>query len=379
LISIEAFMDPQARVEASALQPKAYPHPALGAEPVAVSLNAAILAVRGDEPLVAVVPARAAGNGEGALPCGPFLPRQHDSIDAGLRFWVQQQTGVALGAIRQIGTLGEASRPAGGAEPPGLPIVIVCHLALVAPAQLNDDAGAAWRSWYAYLPWEDWRRGRPACLAADIEPRLKAWARVTPAHCEARVPQDAGDRSRRLRIAFGFDGAAWDEEQVLERYELLGEAGLVGEAAAGSDTGARAPGDWPSLRHPVLGDHAWVLAAAIAELRRSSGRTCTSRTSAGWSRAVGWSSRPGSTGSAPVAGPRSFSASAPTYCSSGWRPACASRPRGVEAEARRPVLVTGLGACRQPPARQTIGAHQILRARLILPQLKPLSSMGCTA
>jgi hypothetical protein len=236
---------------------------------VAVSLNAAILAVRGDEPLVAVVPARAAGNGEGALPCGPFLPRQHDSIDAGLRFWVQQQTGVALGTIRQIGTLGEASRPAGGAEPPGLPIVIVCHLALVAPAQLNDDAGVAWRSWYAYLPWEDWRRGRPACLAADIEPRLKAWARVTPAHCEARVPQDAGDRSRRLRIAFGFDGAAWDEEQVLERYELLGEAGLVGEAAAGSDTGARAPGDWPSLRHPVLGDHAWVLAAAIAELRRS--------------------------------------------------------------------------------------------------------------
>src|SRR6185503_7266490 len=45
----------------------------------------------------------------------------------------------------------------------------------------------------------------------------------------------AGEPERRLRqermgLAFGLSGAAWNEELVLERYELLYEAGLVVEA-----------------------------------------------------------------------------------------------------------------------------------------------------
>ena len=102
-----------------------------------------------------------------------------------------------------------------------------------------------------------------------IEPRLQAWARLTPAHCEARAPRDRFDRSQRLRIAFGRDGATWDEEKVLERYELLCEAGLLGEAAGRPGNGTPAAWRVPRLSHPMLGDHARVLASAIGELRRS--------------------------------------------------------------------------------------------------------------
>ena len=32
-----------------------------------------------------------------------------------------------------------------------------------------------------------------------------------------------------MRLLFGTDGIGWDEEKVLERYECLYEAGLMGE------------------------------------------------------------------------------------------------------------------------------------------------------
>ena len=70
---------------------------------------------------------------------------------------------------------------------------------------------------------------------------------------------------------FARDAAAWDEEKVLERYELLLEAGLVGEPAENGD-GGHVLAEWrqpPRLCHPLLGDHARVLASAIGELRRS--------------------------------------------------------------------------------------------------------------
>jgi hypothetical protein len=74
-----------------------------------------------------------------------------------------------------------------------------------------------------------------------------------------------------LRIAFACDAGAWDEEKVLERYELLREAGLAGEAAPNGN-GRHILPEWrhlPKLSHPLLGDHGRVLASAIGELRRS--------------------------------------------------------------------------------------------------------------
>jgi hypothetical protein len=68
-------------------------------------------------------------------------------------------------------------------------------------------------------------------------------------------------------MAFGSaaGGGGWDEEKVLERYELMQEAGLAGPTAP--DAGAKRR--WPALVHPVLGDQAPVLARAIGELRRA--------------------------------------------------------------------------------------------------------------
>lgn len=257
-------MDPVPRQQHGRLQPKAQMQPT-AVEPIAVGLTAAILAVHGNEPVVAVVPARpeARDGGGDALPCGLFSPRLHGTLEAALCTCVKEQTGIELGHARQICTLGACHDAHGGTV---LHVVAVCYLALVAPSQIGACDSSAWRSWYSYFPWEDWRRGRPACLAEDIEPRLEAWARLTPAHCEAKAPPDALDRSQRVRIAFGRDGVGWDGERTLERYELLREAGLLGDTAAGSLASPSRP---PRLWHPMLGDHAGVLANAIGEVRRS--------------------------------------------------------------------------------------------------------------
>ncbi|MEL7030290.1 MAG: hypothetical protein AAGL49_14030, partial [Pseudomonadota bacterium] len=58
----------------------------------------------------------------------------------------------------------------------------------------------------------------------------------------------------------------WDEEKVLNRYELLYEAGLVVEAVR--DRQSEAPNaDLPSIGDPMISDHRRILATAIGRLR----------------------------------------------------------------------------------------------------------------
>jgi hypothetical protein len=63
---------------------------------------------------------------------------------------------------------------------------------------------------------------------------------------------------RRITINFGLDGQRWNEELVLQRYELLWEAGLVAEAGTAA---AAVPGE------PMRHDHRRILATGIARLR----------------------------------------------------------------------------------------------------------------
>ena len=254
-------MNSPVRHKGGALKANA-PHPArsqalAAGEAVAVALNGAILAVRAAEPVVAVVPAERAG--DDSLPCGPFLPGDHGTLEGGVRSWVHAQTGVELGFLEQLCTLGGCSKTETGTVPH---VVSVSYLALVGPQQCNDRTRATWRSWYAFFPWEDWRHGKPDCLN-DIMPRLEAWAAQPGPPCATRwMP----DRKQRLRIAFGEAGAAGDEEKVLKRYQLLSEAGIVGSATEG---GAGMAQRLPKLMHPMLGDQSLVLARAIGELRRA--------------------------------------------------------------------------------------------------------------
>ena len=93
-----------------------------------------------------------------------------------------------------------------------------------------------------------------------ILPALSKWVSERPTEAEA-----LRSRGVRLRLAFGFDGLPWDEERVLERYELLYAAGLVEEAVL--DGRAPRPRLPVQLGEPMVFDHRRILATAVSRLR----------------------------------------------------------------------------------------------------------------
>jgi hypothetical protein len=135
-------------------------------------------------------------------------------------------------------------------------VISVGYLALAAAAVDTRAPGSEWRPWSRFFPYEDWREGRPAALAL-IEEVLRRWA--------------DGDAQRlgRARLLFALDGAPWNEERVLERYELLYEAGLAREAARDRGEVATAlPAPLAAaLGEPMLSDHRRILATAVSRLR----------------------------------------------------------------------------------------------------------------
>ncbi|MBX9591647.1 MAG: NAD regulator [Hyphomonadaceae bacterium] len=259
-------MSSPVRHKGGALKVQPLPTPAAtqtlaAGEGIPVVLTSAILALQTTEPVVAVVPA--GHTGDETLPSGFFLPSEHDTLEDGVRSCTYAQTGVEFDLIEQLCTLGGRARSTIGGVPADPPhLISISYVALVGPRQCSDSTRATWRSWYSFLPWEDWRGGRPDCLS-ELEQRLEIWAAEPRPPCAARWKPD---RRQRLRIAFGGAGTSWDEEKVGERYALLSEAGIVG--ALPED----APGiaqRLPRLMHPLLGDQSLVLARAIGELRRA--------------------------------------------------------------------------------------------------------------
>jgi hypothetical protein len=115
---------------------------------------------------------------------------------------------------------------------------------------------AGWRDWYDYFPWEDHRAGAPRAIGEALAPSLRAWADSAP---EAATRQT---RWRRAAIAFGLEGGRWNEELVLQRYELLFEASLVPEAHREARTSAH-----EAAGRAMNGDHRRILATGIAWLR----------------------------------------------------------------------------------------------------------------
>lgn len=227
---------------------------------LSIGLSAVIVAVTGDDPKVLAVrhAGREGAGGREALPSGP-LERGHRTLEAGLRNWVERQTHQVLGHVEQLYTFGDRDRRETDGEDADHALS-VAYLALVREARPAGDADAAWESWYRYFPWEDWRDGRPAVLDA-LEPGLRAWAASAPSAALGTI------RAERLSLAFG-SAQGRDEERVLERYELLYEAGMVAEALRerGLPEGASRPATFlPGVE--MAGDHRRMLALAIARLR----------------------------------------------------------------------------------------------------------------
>jgi hypothetical protein len=187
-----------------------------------------------------------AGQTAKRLPFGPFMPDRHRTMEIGLRQWVREQVGVDLAHVEQLYTFADQGRYKSGE---GRHVVSVGYLAL---ARAEDAAGGAWDDLYGYFPWEDWRDGRPDMLDTIILPALDTWLTQNE---EARA---------RVRLAFGRDGAQWDEEFVLERYELLYEAGLVEEAARDGRNGKP---QTAMLGKAMQLDHRRISATALGRLR----------------------------------------------------------------------------------------------------------------
>jgi hypothetical protein len=224
---------------------------------IIVGLNAVILAASEDRPQVLTIPRE---DGEDALPFGPFDPAEHRTFEIGLRRWVAEQARFQLGYVEQLYTFGDRGREAPVADLIGADegrIVSVGYLALAPSAAPPPEGGGVWRDWYRFFPWEDWRAGKPAILEAEIEPRLRAWAD------EAAAPGSRASRHDRVRLTFGLDGAAWNEERVLDRFELLYEARLAQESWRHEETAAGSP----QLGAPMASDHRRILATALSRLR----------------------------------------------------------------------------------------------------------------
>ncbi len=237
--------------------------------PVVLGLNAVILAVTGEVPRVLTVkraghalaapeelaPPPAGGDLPDALPFGPLDPERHLTLDKGLRAWVAQQTGLQLGYVEQLYTFGDRFRDPREREG-GPRVVSAGYLALVEEREVAGAGRARWQDAYGYLPWEDWREGVSPLLEHTVEPALAAWARAGG--------RQARSRRERVDLTFGI-GAPWDPERVLERYELLYEAGLVREAWV--DRGGKPPARRSQLGRPMALDHRRILATALGRVR----------------------------------------------------------------------------------------------------------------
>lgn len=229
---------------------------------VEIGLNAAIVSVHNDEPVVLVVRENAGSQDAfDSLPSGPFSPVEHRTLEIGLRSWVREQTGLDFGYVEQLYTFGDRGRHA-QADDRDPHVVSIGYLALTYIDSIEELQGGTWRSWYHFFPWEDWRRGRPEIIDQMIMPQLKAWAALPQLR---PVPSRPLLREDRLRMCFALDGAAWDEEKVLERYEILYEAGLVEEAQR--DRPEFASGEHLGLGHAMAFDHRRILATAISRVR----------------------------------------------------------------------------------------------------------------
>jgi hypothetical protein len=234
-----------------------------GSDHTLINLTAVIVAVTDDQPRVLIVDQ----DGDG-LPNGPFEPAHHDSLESGLRQWVVAQTGLDLYYVEQLYTFGNRFRDP--IEMHGGPRVIsVAYLALTHEDAV-DAPIASWRDWYGFLPWEDWRAGRPEVIEQHIEPALARWIKQSHKQSKRRQRQD------RVNVTFGLGTTSgMDAVLALERFELLYDAELVAEARRDRQSREAGPGmeidatqtAGADMGDALSSDHRRILATALGRLR----------------------------------------------------------------------------------------------------------------
>jgi hypothetical protein len=212
--------------------------------PARLGIDAVVVGVRDDAPLVLTF----STDNRPRLPSGPFVPARDRTLELAARRVLSEQAGLNEGYLEQLYTFGDRNRDP--REVRGGPrFVSVGYLALAGMHALERGAkDGTWLDWYRFFPWEDARAGRPEILDHAIVPLLRRWI--------ATAPNDAR-RAFRARVAFGLDGAPWNNEAVLERYECLYELSTTPDGASAIAT----------LGEPMDLDHRRIVATAIGRLR----------------------------------------------------------------------------------------------------------------
>lgn len=247
---------------------------------VTLGLTATLLCVTDGTPKVlTITPPKHAltdtrhGAGSPSLPFGPFAPERDPTLDQGLRRWITEQTHLNPRYVEQLYTFGNRFRDP--QELKGGPrVVSVGYLGLLNEQAAQGDNSPQWQPVYDFLPWEDNRKkdGQRNHLW-HLAKNLNAWAAQT------KNTQLREERLHRIRLNYGLDDAPFDSERVLERYQLLYEAGLVEEAVRDyqvlqgktenlpmDSTFATQPDPENSGKAMVL-DHRRVLASALQRVR----------------------------------------------------------------------------------------------------------------
>lgn len=216
---------------------------------IAADLIAVLVAVTSGEPRVLTI------QDQRALPSGPF-ELAHRSLQSGLRAWVERQTRLPLGYIEQLYTFADRDRAGAATQH----VISISYLGLTREQPAFGEHEASWRRWYDYFPWEDHRLGPPPLIEKMLQPGLKAWASAAPDRAAQRI------RRQRATMLFGFEEHPWNEELVLQRYELLYEARLIPEAMRGNSS-ISIPANAvlsDASGKPMILDHRRILATGIA-------------------------------------------------------------------------------------------------------------------
>jgi len=210
-----------------------------------LTLDAVIVAVTDAEPRVLAVDK---GQRPG-LPAGPLDMESDETLELAMRRCIREQTGLEVGYAEQLYTFGDLGRRR--SVGPGRPIS-VAYLALI--EESAPTPAARWMGAYDLLPWEDHREGTPAILTDTLLPALDQWATSSP----------TSDAEERIQVAFG---PPWDGIRVVERYELLYQAGLVQERADDDGTSTGKATDPGPAGEALRLDHRRIVTVALSRLR----------------------------------------------------------------------------------------------------------------
>ena len=211
---------------------------------LAIELSAVVVTVKDGVAMVLCRPGTdtdVKGGAPYALPSGPFVPGKHRTFDLALRAFVHDQTGFDIGYVEQLYSFGDAARGE---------TISVGYLALTPSADFQTRFDAVWVPFHRFFPWEDFLHGESNAAIQALRPALEDWAAGAA---------DAILRRRRVETLFPLEFDHWNEERVLDRYELLYDAGLAGEA------GAKAQADVSGTAMAL--DHRRIVATGLSRLR----------------------------------------------------------------------------------------------------------------